>query len=362
MLDGNRKIGIVPLFFVLILSVGIVNHVMVIPILLGTAHRDAWLAVLFCLPILAVWLFFVYLIMKNTGQERLTDWLKAKTGSAVTWGVRCLAILLLFSIGASSLRDTAAWTVAAYLPNTPLILITLVTVGLCATAAVSGLRSLSITSSILFPFVVTLGFFVAFANVKFKDHSLLLPMLQHGMSSVWQGMIYVGGGLSEIILLLFIQQKVGGRIRYWHLILLGFFLAGLTLGPTMASISEFGPFEAAKQRMPAYEQWRLLSIGDFIEHLDFLSIFQWMCGSFVRITLAMYLTVELLNLHKPTHRYIAISVISLSWTIATLLQMRDNHFIHYMKYIHFPAMLLFAVSFTLFLLLVVLFSNRKTSR
>ena len=46
-------------------------------------------------------------------------------------------------------------------------------------------------------------------------------------------------------------------------------LVGLTLGPLIGAITEFGPNEATKQRYPAYEEWGLVTIGRYIEHLDF---------------------------------------------------------------------------------------------
>ena len=64
-----------------------------------------------------------------------------------------------------------------------------------------------------------------------------------------------------------------------------FILMGLTMGPTIGAITEFGPIEAAKQRYPAYEEWGLGSIGRFIEHFDFLSIYQWLTGAFIRVGL-----------------------------------------------------------------------------
>ncbi|MFR9721672.1 hypothetical protein ACL00X_20305, partial [Aeromonas diversa] len=70
----------------------------------------------------------------------------------------------------------------------------------------------------------------------------------------------------------------------------------LTLGPTIGAIAEFGPFVAAKQRYPAFEEWRLVSIGRYIEHLDFLSVYQWFVGAFIRLSLLCFLTPDVLQI------------------------------------------------------------------
>lgn len=53
------------------------------------------------------------------------------------------------------------------------------------------------------------------------------------------------------------------------LLWVGIVLVGLTLGPLMGAIAIFGPFEAARMRFPAYEEWRLVTFGHFLEHIDF---------------------------------------------------------------------------------------------
>ena len=73
----------------------------------------------------------------------------------------------------------------------------------------------------------------------------------------------------ELLLLLFLQHKVPQPIRYKHLAVAGILLTGLTIGPLIGAITEFGPVEASKQRFPPYEEWGIASLGKFIEHIDF---------------------------------------------------------------------------------------------
>ncbi|HEO8418525.1 GerAB/ArcD/ProY family transporter [Niallia sp. FSL W8-0635] len=62
------------------------------------------------------------------------------------------------------------------------------------------------------------------------------------------------------------------------------------LGPTLGAIVEFGPELASQYRYPAYEQWRLISIGKYISHTDFFAIYQWLAGGVIRISLFVLLT------------------------------------------------------------------------
>lgn len=47
----------------------------------------------------------------------------------------------------------------------------------------------------------------------------------------------------------------------------------------MGAISAFGPNVAATLRFPPLEQWRLITLGNYITHLDFLAVFQLLAGS-----------------------------------------------------------------------------------
>ena len=71
----------------------------------------------------------------------------------------------------------------------------------------------------------------------------------------------------------------------------------LTLGPFIGAITEFGHEEAAKQRYPAYEEWGLVTIGRYFEHVDFLSIYQWLSGTFIRIGFLLFIVIDLLNMN-----------------------------------------------------------------
>ncbi|MBO1914435.1 GerAB/ArcD/ProY family transporter, partial [Microvirga sp. 3-52] len=106
-----------------------------------------------------------------------------------------------------------------------------------------------------------------------KNYELLQPFLEHGIQPILKTAVYPASGFVELLLFLFIQHKVKDRIRWYHFVVMLFILMGLTMGPTIGAITEFGPIEAAKLRYPAYEEWGIGTIGRYIDHFDFLSIY-----------------------------------------------------------------------------------------
>jgi spore germination protein (amino acid permease) len=213
-------------------------------------------------------------------------------------------------------------------------MISLCFVAACYYSTVQGIRTIAIISSILLPAVSLLGFFVGIGNMPAKNYGLLKPILEYGITPALHGTVYVNAGIMEMVVLLFLSHHARGRMKLWHLIVILFSLIGIAIGPVTASIAEFGYHDAIGQRFPAFEQWRLLRIGRYIGHMDFLAIFQWLSGAFIRISLGLYLTIELLGINKINQRNkrnMGILFISLSMFLLTLIPLTDIHFTEYLK-------------------------------
>jgi len=89
--------------------------------------------------------------------------------------------------------------------------------------------------------------------------------------------------------MLLIQHKLTKKTGFKSLMLMCFILTGLTLGPLMGSIAIFGPDEAANQRYPAYAQWRIVRLGEYVEHVDF---FRFISGYPVHLFVCPFLSIS----------------------------------------------------------------------
>lgn len=309
-----------------------------------------------------IWVSFLYFIIKWTKQQPLVPWIEQHCGRGIAWGIRIVFILYGMSIAALTLEETVTWTHVSYMPRTPEFALALSLSLLCIFAAYYGIQAIAITSGVLLPFVVILGDFVMSANLPAKDYSLLFPVLIDGWMPVLDGTIYIGGGLVELILILFLQHHLKTKVKLWAMWLLALFLVLLMLGPVTGAITEFGPFEAAKLRYPAYEEWRLVSIGKYIHHVDFLSIYQWLSGAFIRISSTMYIAAELMPFQKNKDKLAVILLFAFFILIFVLIPISDMEYLSFWKQIHFPFSLIFimAISFLLFILVwFTTFKNRR---
>ncbi|WP_164779548.1 GerAB/ArcD/ProY family transporter [Paenibacillus kobensis] len=357
-----KKFGVWPMSMMMILSVGIINHVTITPLLLNVAGRDAWLGAVVAAPAALLWAIFPLLkILNAIDGQPIAAWLDSRGSAALRWLVLVPVIGMLLFTSFHTSMDAVEFANSTYIPRTPSPVVTFLFVGLCAYGALSGLRTIAFVSCVLLPFVVAFGDLVMSANIPHKDFKFLLPMAEHGLGSIVDGALYSFSALAEIYMIILFQPHLKGRIGRIGLTVLILFLALLMLGPVTGTISEFGPVEGEKLRYPAFSQWRLVTIGRYIEHLDFLAIYQWMSGSFIRVSMSMYLVTELLFQSKRGRVWgiiVLSALIGITYELLATHQLLYRHTIQ--NYFQYSGLVILAL--TLVLWVVAAASRRQQER
>ncbi len=353
--------GLLPAVMIQILSVGLVNHVLVVPLILHVAKRDSWICPLIAWVIAVLWVSFpVYGTMKRLNGS-LKSMLERVLGPAGSWTLKLPLALMLFGITLNTLVDTISWSKTTYLPKTPTWIISSAIILIVMYAVGTGIRTIAYASAILLPFVVLLGDFVMTANLPHKDYSFLKPYLEHGWTPVWYGSLLTVCALVELYTLVLYQHHLKRKFKWIHLFVPTTILSLLTLGPLTGAITQFGPVEAEKMRYPAFSQWRLVQIGKFIEHLDFFAIYQWISGSMIRLSLSLFLIADLISLRSNGRKWgYAIGILVL---LVPLSQIICDNMVLYRKIMtyYFPitGAAVVAISMIVWLLAVLDFRSRN---
>ncbi|EGL83709.1 spore germination protein [Caldalkalibacillus thermarum TA2.A1] len=359
MVQRDEKINVFHIVLLFVTSIGLFNHVMIIPSLLSAAGRDAWMSVLFSFACFSLWLFVILAINRHTGQQHLHEWLRQQAGAVPAAIIIFIIGLMLFTMAAVTIKDMINWSNITYLTNTPPLVLTVLYIGLCVLLASTGLTTIVLVNNILLPVVVLLGFFVMSGNFPNKDYSLLFPVFEHGYRPVLNGMIYSGAGLAEVFLLVLLQHRVKGRIRYWPFLVLGLILTGLCLGPLMGSLAAFGPLESQSMRFPAFEQWALLSLGRFVEHVDFFAIYQWFSGVLIRVSLLFYLIIDLTQLSDRKKRRWALLTLAGVMAVVNHWPVSDMQYVQLLQRTYLPVSLLAMLGLSVFLTALALLKRRR---
>lgn len=350
-MTNSKQISTIGIFFIVLLALGITNHVIMIPLLLQAAGRDAWFGVLVTIVLQIAWVYIVYIIMKRTNQQPIFPWFKERFGSVLTWIFIIVTSTYLFLMALIMLRETTTWIKITYLQQTPEMIISIVIILLCVYVANNGIRSIAIIAGILLPFVWILGHFVAVANLQYKDYSLLTPLFVDGYKPMLRSMVAGLGGFMEIIILIFIQQHMSRKLTYLSIVILTLLLGGLTIGPLMGAITNFGPSEAMQHRYPAFEQWMLVTITKYVTHVDFLALYQWMSGALIRISLFLFIISESISIKKPKRRLLFILLLGALLSAMSLIPSIDQEIEMYVLGKYSVVTLTFLTTFTIIIAL-----------
>lgn len=361
-MNNQPKVSLLQISLLIITAIGLKNHVTVIPHLLGATKRDSWLSVGIALGFILCWCFLLSYIHRKTINQNIFQFVEQHTGKVFGRTFSIMVSLVFVLLAAVTLKEFISWTKVSYLPITPIFFSVILFTILCFLLSITNIQTIVILNTFVLTAVVVFGFFVAFANIQYKDHTLLKPILEHGFKPVLSGTIYPLSGLIEIIALLFIQQKVHGKMTIKLFLINSVILAGLIIGPLIGSLTEFGPYEAARQKYPAFEQWGLVSLGRFIEHLDFLSIYQWITGAFIRISFFLFLSAEAFTFKSNKKKIILLAGFSLFLIITNLIPMSDITFYSFIRSFLMPFTFWFFLAISLILGIIAALANKKSRR
>ncbi|MFD2046645.1 endospore germination permease [Ornithinibacillus salinisoli] len=350
----NNQISISQFFIIFLLSTGLINHVLVIPLIIDVAGRDAWISAIIGFFMIIPFLCLLLYVTKRFNNVSMFEWLETNYSIVLRRAVAMLLVVFLFITGFITLKETVTWTHNTYLLNTPIMAIGFSILIVSLYISYEKINVIAICAGVLIPFVIIFEVFVTVGTIPDKNYSLILPVLiQNGWVDVMKGSIFVFGSLIEIFLLLMIQHEVAKKVKFRHLILLSLFLFFLTLSPLIGSIAIFGTEEAGRITYPAFMQWRILSIGQYFNHLDFLSIYQWLSGSFIRLALIMYLITKTFKLKEKRQHIIIQTVVCIFYLLLILLPISDEQFSLFLSRYFYLATSIFGIMMTVFLAFLI---------
>ncbi|WP_413303834.1 GerAB/ArcD/ProY family transporter [Bacillus sp. 1P10SD] len=291
----QNKLRFISIVYIILLSVGLFAHVEIIPFLLSTAKRGSWISILLTIIILPFWIFLLYKIVDCIRKQSIIQILREQLSSVRYYLLLLpLAVYMLISAFVTA-KDIIYWSQLSYKQGFNSFTLALVLLVFCLFCTEAGLFSIGLLSSILCPFVLLFGFFISLANTNKKHYELLLPVFTDGYLPLTKGILYTSLPILELFIVIFLTPILQKAVSRKQLFIVGLIIIGLMFGPTVGAIVEFGPEKAAQYRYPAYEEWRLISIGRYFSHADFFAIYQWLSGGVIRISLFVFIACQILT-------------------------------------------------------------------
>lgn len=299
-------------------------------VLIPIALHDSWLAYL-----LAIALTILVSLLWTGLAARFPSQSLPQTAAALLPGIGWLAGLgyawyFLYS-SAATIRMVSGLFVLYFMPETPLVVFVAMMALLAVSAARHGPEVITrLAIPALMGLVAIFGFFLPAVMARETHPTMLLPILNRGLSPVISGTLAAFGMSADLVVLTSLYAFLNrpgeaGSSTRWGMVVGGavafvFMVSGLIMN---------SPEEMARQTVPGMTLVRSVRVAETLERLESFFVVTWMGPMFVRAALFFWAAVHCLSqgLGLRDYRPLILPLGALL-TIFTITIGRDVHTFH----------------------------------
>lgn len=234
------------------MTLPIMGHVTILPLLLDVAGRDGWISVFVAVPF---GIAFAYAVFRLRLKFPDPNFMKAFSAQAGKWLVIPLRFLLsayLLFLSAYSLASLADMAHIGFLPSSPNWVLIAWFMIFCFYAVLKGIRAIVLTAGILGILGMFTGHSVTAMATPDKDFANLLPVFEFGIAPTLWGALLLSSIWVELIFLLILPVVNIKEKRLFLLWTIGVMINGLTMLSTMTGVvAIFGLGQADQFWFPA---------------------------------------------------------------------------------------------------------------
>ncbi len=280
-------------FFLIFMTLPIMGHVVVLPLLLDVAGRDAWISVMLSLPLSLLLAWGIFTVRKKYANQSFPDWIIQLIGKPIgLLFLMLLAVYLLF-LSAFSLASLVDMVKIGFLPESPIWGLAVWFMLFCVIAAYRGVKAIALTAAILTFIALITGHSITLLATPMKELNYITPILQFGwIPSFWGSVILISIWVELMFLLLIPIENINEKRLYLFWVIAIAFNALMMLSTFTGSVMIFGLGQADNFTYPALETVRVISLG-FIDRFDVYGLILMVVGCYIRISLYYRLTYEL---------------------------------------------------------------------
>lgn len=341
-----------PTLFLIIMTLPIMGHVVILPLMLDVAGRDIIISILISLPaalIFAYTIFRLRLNYPNSSPDEMFADLLGKWGSRL---FRLLFIVYFLFLTITSFASLVDFVYIGFLPDTPILALIIWFLIFFLYATAKGHRYIALTAGLLALIGVVTGHTLTLMDSKYKDWNEILPLLEFGWGPpLWGSLILISIWI-ELLFLLFLPLKDIRQKRFFLMWLIGILVVALTMFSTANGvITIFGLGQAENFTYPAQEIVRLINLG-FIDRFDIYGMILMTFGVYIRCSLFFRIAYEL-SLPKDSSKWTKRIIFSLFAVVTFLFTfyLANEHFrIEKSINIYAYMVILFPIPFVLLLI------------
>lgn len=275
------------LFFLTVVFVIGTAIMLVPPAAVAEAKQDAWLAMLIGMLLALLVIGALISLQKQFPDKSLVQYSVLVLGQPLGKAIGGIFLLFALQLDAFILRNIGDFVEALILPQTPLVVIHVITIIIVAYAVGMGLEVYARVMVFFFPILIAIILIISLLNASSAEFSRLLPVLENGYKPLIGGVITTTSfPFGETVILAMILFRVnnikkGGRNLIYGVII-GFIF--LELG-VVRTITVLGVEGSTRLIYPVIASVGEIPIGNI---LIILLTLNWFTFAFGKLAIILY--------------------------------------------------------------------------
>ncbi|MFP3509787.1 endospore germination permease [Peribacillus sp. SIMBA_075] len=295
------------------------------------AKTDLWLSPIFAALIGYLTVYIAYKLHQLYPKQTVIQFTEKIIGR--TLGKIFGFLLLFFYIQNTGLilRSYAEFVVGSFLVRTPISVIMISMVILCAFIVRGGIEVLGRAAELFVPvfiFPIFVLILLLIPDLEFKN---IFPVLGDGIMPPIKGAIVPGGWFSEFFLIIFLLPFLADMKKGMKSGMMTVFTVMMTLIVVNLMVLFVLGSTTSTKLYPLMNVSRYISLADFFEHVESAVMAVWIVGAFVKISVFYYVsavgTAQWLNLsdYRPVVWPIGILIVEFGfWSFPSSMDVNRN--------------------------------------
>lgn len=321
-------------------------------------NQDLWISILLSLPFQLALIAPVYYLWTKFPNQTIIQYSQVIVGRAGKL-IGFLYVCFFIHLTALLMVQFSYFFVIAVMPETPIAFFLISFMLVCAYAVRNGLEVITRLTEIFVPITIIAVIIILIFMFKTIDFKALLPIMENGFTPVFYGGLITASRSVEIMyfamLLPFLNnfQKIKSTILFTYVLIdINALLIAIPI------ITIFGTVDAKIHLFPFFDAIKLVSIGDFWEHIEVIHMAVWLCGIVVQVSTLYYLAAlgigQLFNLkdYKPLVLPLGTIIVSLAILIAPNI-VEQMEFLNYKILIWYSLFFILVIPIPLLLLSLI---------
>jgi len=293
------------------------SSVLLTSLFIDMVRQDSWIIVLLGMFMVVPFILMYSFIMKNYPDKNLFQVLEKVFGRVIGKIISLFYLYFFFQLTSLNLNDVGSFINSALMPNTPLIIVMLITMSVIIYAVKGGISVITKYAAALVVIVVVVFLLAALLTLNIIDLKNFLPVFEYSIIKYVQGThIVTTIPFAEIVIFLMVTPNI--KIKPENI--KKFFFTGILIGAltlllvVTSSIALLGE-NLYLYTIPPFEMFTLINITSALSRMEILSAIAILILLFFKISILFYVTVVAisyffnLSSYKPLARVLGIIVV-----------------------------------------------------